>query len=817
MRDMFLWARIGLLIAAAGVGALPAHDGQPLFSNSSSSIASVASSRTLPTWNATSILTSHGSKSSSTPCKTTHVRVTVTSTVTANKFGFSGEQTATFHSAETTATLAPNIHWGQDTKKVTNVVPIPPEKGSQLYYGNGDPSKKGQFGMITYNFISPSVNLDHSDHVTTHYDENDGLKVRFSNEDAFNHARNTWNPADKGLVLIAYTSGCEGHRNGERCFFKCSKVSVDRKKMTITAACQVRDPNDIISSAESQWGEWTPSKKPIKPGDDVCAATMDQESTAFYQRISTVGDLTCANNLGRRSFWSWVDDNVIKPVENEVKNLLDELSLGESFSKDLSFKFPNSDPGKGLSKLINPKTKQAVSPWGDSVLLLSAGSGPYGSLNVYCVGCGASGTVKLGGKFKWKPLEGFTEGAIELHVDARIVLKIGVDAQVQYKKDYRTDLFDYGLPGLSFGVVTIGPSLSLGANVMVDVEARGRLLAGAEMGLQDAHVVLDLVNPSRNSVGNWWPYFKPVLKAEGELKVAASLGLPLAVNCGIRILTFKKVVSLIEEPSIKVSARYAGSKDIFGRMSRRTLDTVGTCEGVQTDQSWRNMVVADASAIGLGKSTLADSDDQLLDRQCIPMGESLPTDTAAYDVKPVPDGKYSHSNGLEYSPLTDLSASIKVVSCSDGDMYAIRADASERPGCSSEWATHPDNTVVSDGTRRMMHYSSDTMKAAGVSRLSVSTCNDLPDKGVWTALVAYDDKMTAAAPRYVAVDPYKHVFYPIVCEFADRNGTQVFLADDPAKGVETLQSDKVIDTVTGSKVYKCQSLVLSPARPKRSC
>lgn len=33
------------------------------------------------------------------------------------------------------ATLLPAVHWDCDTQPATNVVPIPPEKGSQMYYG----------------------------------------------------------------------------------------------------------------------------------------------------------------------------------------------------------------------------------------------------------------------------------------------------------------------------------------------------------------------------------------------------------------------------------------------------------------------------------------------------------------------------------------------------------------------------------------------------------------------------------------------------------------------------------------------------------
>ena len=43
--------------------------------------------------------------------------------------------TATMSHSAPVATLQPAVHWGYDTKPAKNVVPIPPEKGSDLYYG----------------------------------------------------------------------------------------------------------------------------------------------------------------------------------------------------------------------------------------------------------------------------------------------------------------------------------------------------------------------------------------------------------------------------------------------------------------------------------------------------------------------------------------------------------------------------------------------------------------------------------------------------------------------------------------------------------
>ena len=46
-----------------------------------------------------------------------------------------GQKTPTFEHHGPVNTLSPGVHWDCDTKPVTNVVPVPAEKGSQMYYG----------------------------------------------------------------------------------------------------------------------------------------------------------------------------------------------------------------------------------------------------------------------------------------------------------------------------------------------------------------------------------------------------------------------------------------------------------------------------------------------------------------------------------------------------------------------------------------------------------------------------------------------------------------------------------------------------------
>jgi hypothetical protein len=42
------------------------------------------------------------------------------------------------------------------------------------------------------------------------------------------------------------------------------------------------------------------------------------------------------------------------------------------------------------------------------------------------------------------------------------VLKLGIDAQLVFKKEFNNNLFEVALPGLEYGIVKIGPMVSLG-------------------------------------------------------------------------------------------------------------------------------------------------------------------------------------------------------------------------------------------------------------------------------------------------------------------------------------------------------------------
>ena len=312
---------------------------------------------------------------------------------------------------------------------------------------------------------------------------------------------------------------------------------------------------------------------------------------------------------------------VVKPLKPIVKVLKKVTTISKSFNKQLSWNLP--DPNNpSANKLKDPSTKQVDSPWGDAVLLKAFGDQKFddkkalnGYMNIFCVGCGASGSARVAGKAAWTPFGGVQYGEVEVNTDGKFALKIGIDAQMNLKKEFKNKLLNIGLPGLEYGVVRIGPSISLGTRVKLEAAAKGKLLAGAEVGLQNAHAFIDFVNPSKSTQRGFGPAFQPIFEAEGELMLAATLGLPVGVNCGIKILSWTFDISLIDEPSITGVAQVAASVGLNSQNQFTSgFTTIEGCTGILAKIDFENRIWVDV--FGFTEIPIHKMDKELY-RRCI--------------------------------------------------------------------------------------------------------------------------------------------------------------------------------------------------------
>ncbi|KAG6139461.1 hypothetical protein E4U12_007329 [Claviceps purpurea] len=172
--------------------------------------------------------------------------------------------------------------------------------------------------------------------------------------------------------------------------------------------------------------------------------------------------------------------------------------------------------------------------------------------------------------------------------------------------------------------------------------------------------------------------------------------------------------------------------------------------------------------------------------------------------------------------LLNPHESTRLLSCTNGNIYAVRNDNSTNDFCSSDWETTTQHrVVVRDAFRRPMLYYGDTMSTLGVSRLRTSNADMAPKTGVAVALVPLRDeegetqnkkreqKKEAELELYVAMDPSGEVFYPVVCDYVDRESvSKVFLVRDMEEGLEVLKRGDVVRSVTGGEVEKCVLLAI---------
>ncbi|KAG5974940.1 hypothetical protein E4U55_007970 [Claviceps digitariae] len=846
------------------------------------------------------------------------------------------------HNAPKT-TLFPNVHWSYDTKLMTNVLPVEPQKGSELYYGVSDPSKSGHFAFLTYYFTLPSVNIDHTDHVNIQYLGQDTITASFANKEAFDHAVNSWSAGD-GLLLIAHVPGCEGYARGQRCYFSVTDVEFKPQELSLIAKGSSKHPDEVTTSGETEWGWWearegdtaaaaaaaapapdTPSsggvlasrspssskdatgifdpisERPMGHLDCVaapdaqhglptaCSGTsfdqilddklghgkMSLESTRYLKELtsSTFRGFNLAGStlssssitpakrrritrslLAQRNVWSGVGKFYKRALDTVYDAVTQVQSIGGSVSREFSFKLPDpASPDSPAWTLLNGTVREE-SPWGEAILLnalfetahdVSTGPNSESSLKVYCVDCGVSGHAKVAGRAKWSPEHGLQEGRVELTADLQFALKIGLEGSASIEQHFSIDLLSYGLPSLSYGVVDIGPYVTLGARVDVAAASEGNLLAGAEMGLQDARVVMDLVNLSPVNNSGWGsPYFKPIFETSNHVDVSAELGLPIGLKCGLKISTWEEAVGIVDEPSIKGMASGDASATLKPNITGSGLlasEFKDDCAGIMTQISWRNRLWA--GAVKADDDPVVDTDDHVFFSKCIDNS----TIAAAAARIHVPKSRRprqltvrrSNNNNKEPSSqrlsksmitvskslysgtatntklvqLVNPRESTKMVSCANGNVYAVRNDDSTNEYCFGQWEetkTKQHSVVVHDAMQRTMYYYKDTMSALGVSRLRASNADEVPRTAVAIALIPLrDPEGQQQLELHVALDPSHEVFYPVVCDFVDKNSaSKIFLVRDPVEGPATLQRKDIVSSVTGGPVAECKVLGL---------
>ena len=132
---------------------------------------------------------------------------------------------------------------------------------------------------------------------------------------------------------------------------------------------------------------------------------------------------------------------------------------------------------------------------------------------------------------------------------------------------YKTNIISQGLQPYEIpGVLLVGPEIAVDATLGFNITTEGQVLAGASMSVPNFSANLDLVDSSQSHVTGFTPQFNTNFSAGGQIRATTSLGLPVTIGVGLDIVPLKirKLISVINEPSLEANVAYSYSTDGSG-------------------------------------------------------------------------------------------------------------------------------------------------------------------------------------------------------------------------------------------------------------
>ena len=211
-----------------------------------------------------------------------------------------------------------------------------------------------------------------------------------------------------------------------------------------------------------------------------------------------------------------------------------------------------------------------MSPWGNAAQIYTkekSGSSGSADVTVYCVDCGVKGQVSLAGQAKWNLIDGLhaLNAAINANIEAGV--NIGLVANAQYSDTKSKQLINQALPDCGVavkGIFSAGVFVTVDAVSKVEVSAEGQALVGVTMAIPNFQANLNLYDQagaSKSGITGFTPEFRKRFEASAKIDASVRLSLPIALNVGIEVqpLKLKRVIALIEEPSLYGNMTVAGS------------------------------------------------------------------------------------------------------------------------------------------------------------------------------------------------------------------------------------------------------------------
>lgn len=444
-------------------------------------------------------------------------------------------------------------------------------------------------------------------------------------------------------------------------------------------------------------------------------------------------------------------------------------------------------------------------PWGAGQQLYSQAK-DGGAIAIYCVGCGAQGTIHVKGTITFNVGELSVKGSLNAAGAITAALALGIVASYTNTWSYEKEIANVPLSPLSIpGVLTIGPQIVLSAGGGLTVSAMGQLLAGTQLEWPEIQANIDIASPGSSSASGFTPNFTPVFDVAGSISATADAYLTVSVGFGIDILagTISKQVALVEKPDISITAATSFSA-VTGFGS-------GTCDGASLNLDFNNYVYADLAGTEFNINTLTLP----IASKCltIPTRRSLSTSVTPRTVETTAHGiqasrdftanpRDETSPTLNYTVLNAADGSLEVHWAYNGNLYAVGTDYTTESGLDDSilFSTSDGSSVLGDSDGRLLHGYVDTLNDLGVSRLRLADGDSLPITSVMLTLAPVDP---GTGPSIMmAFDTAGNSYYPLLCVYEDLY-PKIFIATDPDAGSTVLEDPANIETLTGGPVTEC--------------
>lgn len=444
-------------------------------------------------------------------------------------------------------------------------------------------------------------------------------------------------------------------------------------------------------------------------------------------------------------------------------------------------------------------------PWGAGQKLYSQAQ-DGGAIAIYCVGCGAQGTIHVKGTITFNVGELSVKGSLNAAGAIHAALELGIVATYSNTWSYEKEIANVPLSPLSIpGVLTIGPQIVLSAGGGLTVSALGQLLAGTELDWPAIQANIDIASPGSSSASGFTPNFTPVFDVVGSISATADAYLTVSVGFGIDILTgtISKQVALVEKPDISITAATS-----FSAVTGLGSDT---CDGVSLNLDFNNYVYADLAGTEFNINTLTLP----IASKCltIPTRRSLSNsvtprtvETTAHGVQALRDftakSRDETSPTLNYTVLNAADGSLEVHWAYNGNLYAVGTDSTTESGLDDSilFSTSDGSSVLGDSDGRLLHGYVDTLADLGVSRLRLADGDSLPLTSVMLTLAPVDPGTGSSI--MMAFDTAGNSYYPLLCVYDDLY-PKIFIATDPDAGSTVLEDPANIETLTGGTVTEC--------------